>query len=98
MLIEFRNRQIEKVCTNATAARKKYGVDVARRIEQRLGEISASDTVEMMIHFHIGRCHALTGNRQGQYAVDLGHPLRMVFTKEGNAVQVATIEEIVDYH
>lgn len=98
MRIEYRNRQIRKVCTDATTARKKYGDQVARRIAQRLGEIGASDTVEMMIQFHIGRCHALTGDRQGQYAVDLVHPLRMVFTKDGDTVQVATIEEIVDYH
>lgn len=98
MRIDFRNRRIEKVCTDADAARKKYGADVARRIEQRMAEIDAADTVEMMIQFHIGRCHALTGNRQGQYAVDLVHPPRMVFTKDGETVQVATIEKIVDYH
>lgn len=98
MHIEYRNKQIRKICTDATAARKKYGDQTARRIAQRLGEIGASDTVESMVQHHIGRCHALTGNRQGQYAVDLVHPLRMVFTKDGDKVQVATIEEIVDYH
>lgn len=98
MRIEYRNKQIRKICTNATAARKKYGEQTARRIEQRLGEIDASETVEVMVQYRIGRCHALTGSRQGQYAVDLVHPLRMVFTKDGETVQVVTIEEIVDYH
>lgn len=98
MHIEYRNKQIQKICTDASAARKKYGDQTARRIAQRLGEIGASDTVETMVQCRIGRCHALTGNRQGQYAVDLVHPLRMVFTKDGEKVQVVTIEGIVDYH
>ncbi len=98
MEVEFRNKKIEKVCTNAAAARKRYGNEVARKISQRISEISAAPNVELMVAAHIGRCHPLLGDRAGQYAVDLVHPLRMVFTKEGDAVQVATIEEIVDYH
>ena len=53
---------------------------------------------EHMIKFHIGRCHPLTNNRKGQYAVDLVHPYRMIFEKHGNKIQVAHIMEIVDYH
>lgn len=98
MDVKYRNNKIWKVCTDASAARKKYGDEVARKIAQRVGEISAAPNVEMMIAVHIGRCHSLVGDRAGQYAVDLVHPLRMVFTKEGDSVQVATIEEIVDYH
>ena len=56
---------------------------MATKIHQRIDEISAADTVEMMIQFHIGRCHALTGSRQNQYAVDLVHPYRLVFEKQG---------------
>ena len=98
MLIEYRKNQLEKVCTDASFARKKYGDLMARKIFQRIGEIAASETVEAMVEHRLGRCHPLTGNRQGQYAVDLVQPYRMVFTKEGDSVQVVTIEEIVDYH
>ena len=52
---------------------------MADKIHQRIDEIGAADTVEMMIQFHIGRCHPLTQNRKGQYAVDLVHPYRLVF-------------------
>lgn len=98
MDVRYRNNKIEKVCTNASVARKKYGNEAARKIAQRIGEISAMPSIEMMIEHRVGRCHSLVGDRAGQYAVDLVHPLRMVFTKEGDSVQVATIEEIVDYH
>ncbi len=69
-----------------------------QKIHHRIDEIVAADTVEMMIQFHIGRCHPLTQNRKGQYAVDLIHPYRLVFEKNGGEIQVAKILEIVDYH
>ena len=98
MDIEYSNKQIEKVCTNASSASKKHGKEMAERIHQRIDEIDAADTIEMMIQFHIGRCHPLTQNRKGQYAVDLVHPYRLVFEKNGDEIQIANILEIVDYH
>ena len=55
-------------------------------------------TVEIMLQFHIGRCHSLSNNRKGQYAVDLINPYRLVFRKIGDEIQIAEIIEIVDYH
>lgn len=71
---------------------------MAEKIHQRIDEIAAADTVEMMIQFHIGRCHLLKGDRSGQYAVDLVQPYRLVFEKNGDEIQIAKIMEIVDYH
>ena len=71
---------------------------MANKIDQRIGEITASDTVEFMIQFRIGRCHPLHNNRKGQYAVDLVHPYRLEFEINGNEIQIANIMEIVDYH
>lgn len=85
MIIEYKNKSIEKVCTNAHEAIKRHGDKMAEIIHQRIGEIEAAETVEMMIKFRIGRCHPLTGNRKQQYAVDLLHPYRLVFEKKGTA-------------
>lgn len=82
MKVRYRNNKIRKVCTNANAARKEYGEKMARKIHQRIDELTAIDTVEMMIMYHIGRCHPLNGNREGQYALDLVHPYRLVFTQK----------------
>lgn len=98
MEITYKTKTIEKVCTDVRVAERKHGVRMAEKISQRLGEIRAADTVEMMIQFRIGRCHALTGNRDGQYAVDLVQPYRLVFEKNGEEIQIANIIEIVDYH
>ena len=74
------------------------GVKWPKKIHQRIDEIDAADTVEMMIQFHIGRRHPLTQNRKGQYAVDLVHPYRLVFEKNGDEIQIVNVLEIVDYH
>ena len=99
MIIQYRNNKIKKICTNNSAARKQYGQRMADLVQQRIQEIEASETVEEMIQYHIGRCHPLKGNRQGQYAVDLEQPHRLTFTVKHEIVQIAHIEEIVkDYH
>lgn len=98
MDVKYRNKGIEKVCTNASVAEKKYGSNMAEKIHQRIDQIKAAENVEQMIQFKIGRCHPLHQNREGQYAVDLVHPQRLVFEKEGNEIQIANIIEIIDYH
>lgn len=98
MDITYKNKKIEKVCTDVKIAERTYGKEMTEKIHQRIDEISAADTVEMMIRFHIGRCHSLSQNRKGQYAVDLVHPYRLVFEKNGDEIQIANILEIVDYH
>ena len=98
MEITYKNNKIRKVCCDAKTAERTYGQEMAEKIQQRIQEIEASDSVEMMIRFHIGRCLPLTQNRKGQYALDLVHPYRLVFEKNGNEIQIANILEIVDYH
>ena len=98
MDITYKNKKIEKICTDTKTAERTYGREMADKIHQRIDEITAADTVEMMIHFHIGRCHPLSQNGKGQYAVDLVHPNRLVFEKKGDEIQIANVLEIVDYH
>ena len=98
MDITYKNKKIEKVCTDAKMSDRTYGNEMSEKIQMCIGEMEAADTVEEMIKYHIGRCHPLTNNRKGQYAVDLVHLYRLVFEKHGNEIQVVHIMEIVDYH
>ena len=98
MIITYRNKRIERICTIAKEAEKLYGKIMAEKIHQRIDELTAADTVEMLIRFHIGRCHRLVQNRKGQFAMDLIHPYRLVFEQRGEEIQIAHILEIVDYH
>lgn len=98
MEVTYKNKKIEKVCKDAKTAERAYGREMAEKIQQRIDEITAADTVETMIRFRIGRCHPLSHNRKGQYALDLIHPYRLVFEKRGDIIQIANVLEIVDYH
>lgn len=98
MYVEYKNKRIEKICTVASEAEKKYGQKMADKIHLRIDQIRAADSVEQMIQFGIGRCHQLHYDRDAQYAVDLVHPMRLVFEKKENEVHVVNIIEIVDYH
>ncbi|GAA6390905.1 type II toxin-antitoxin system RelE/ParE family toxin [Megasphaera sp.] len=98
MKVSYRNRKIEKVCTNAQSARKTYGTTMAEKIHKRIDQLRSADSVEMMIQSRIGRCHPLMGNRENQYALDLEHPYRLIFTKKGDEIQIAEVQEIIDYH
>ena len=98
MDITYKNNKIMKICMDAKIADRTYGNEMSQKIQMRIDEIRAVDTVEEMIQCRIGRCHPLSNNRKGQYAVDLVHPYRLVFEKHGSEVQIAHIMEIVDYH
>ena len=98
MEIVYNNNSIRKVCTDASVAVKKYGRPMAEKIQQRISEIKSADSVEMMIQYKIGQCHPLHQNREGQFAVDLVHPQRLVFEKKNNEIRIVNILEIIDYH
>ena len=55
MEITYKNTKIKKVCTDAATAERAYGRRMAEKIHQRIDEITAADSVEMMIRFHVGR-------------------------------------------
>lgn len=71
---------------------------MAELIHLRIDQLNAAETVEEMINFSIGRYHQLNGNREGQYALDLVHPYRLIFVKIDDQIQIVKIIEIVDYH
>ena len=96
--ISYRTKKLEKACTKFSYAVTEYGDRIAVKIHQRIGEIQAADSVESLIQFSIGGCHALTGNRAGQYAMTLVQPYRLVFIKDNNGTVCVKIVEIVDYH
>lgn len=96
--ILFKNQRLEAYCTNLKKATKKYGLPMAYKIQQRIQEIKDAESVELMIQYQIGHCHALTGDRRGQYSVRLVGGYRLIFTYKNNEINIVLIEEIVDYH
>jgi len=100
--IEYKSHGIKEVCENAHEAEKAYGTDIAKAIHKRIPQIKAMDTVEELIRYRIGKCHALTADRKGKYAMHLTANYRLIFSKKdgdaGMHIQIAMIEKVEDYH
>lgn len=57
---------------------KAYGLQMAERLQQRLQELQAANSLLDMSHLPPARCHELV-NRNGVFSVNLEHPYRLLF-------------------
>ncbi|MFC2500431.1 hypothetical protein [Selenomonas noxia] len=111
MNIAFKTNKLEKTCNNHQAAIKTWGEQIARKIVQRLNEFRAADTLAVISHLPPPRLHKLKGKREGEYAVDLVQPVRLIFKVDQSPLPLLTdggvdhsmvtsimILEVEDYH
>ncbi len=96
--ITYKTRKLKEECTNFSTAKKNHGDSMAVLIHQRIAELNAADSVQMLVKFRIGKCHPLVGDRKGQYAMDLVQPYRLVFKLSEEESQVVQVIKIEDYH
>jgi plasmid maintenance system killer protein len=81
--VSFDDADLAETFLNARELRKKHGAVRARRIQQRLEDLEAAETLAAM-RSAPGRCHELRGDRAGQLSLDLDHPYRLLFRPAGN--------------
>lgn len=79
MDILYRNEGLEKACTKQKEAVRRYGPNNQKKLVQRLGEIQAAPNLETVLRLPAARCHPLSGDLKGFWAVDLVHPFRLLF-------------------
>ena len=98
MEVQFRTRKLRKQYEHFREAKKAYGLDVARKYIQRVGIMKKARHIEELRSFPGLHCHSLKGNRQGQWAVKLTGFDRLIFTLEGERLEVARIEEVSKHY
>lgn len=76
--ILFCTSKLEKECCDSKARRKRHGEERARRLGRRLDDLRAAATLAVMRTLP-GRCHALSADLKGEFAVDLDGPYRLIF-------------------
>lgn len=79
MIIYFRTKKLQKICSNTSVSIKKLGPEKTRKLQQRLMELKAASCLDDISRVPPPRCHQLSGNRDGQLSVDLLHPDRLIF-------------------
>ena len=96
--VTYKSDSLERTCTMYSVAKRKYGERMANLIHQRVDELNAALSVEMLVQYSIGRCHPLDGDRKGEYAMDLVHPYRLIFEHRKTEIYLVRIIDIEDYH
>ncbi len=79
MEILFQDRKLGKIWNNQSQLIRNYGQQQAKLLRRRLDDLIVADTLEDIRFLPQVRCHELKGNRQGQFAVDVVHPYRLIF-------------------
>ena len=111
MVIYFKTKRLQKICSNTNESIKKLGSKMARKLQQRLMELKAASCLADISKVPPPRYHQLSGDRGGQLSVDLEHPYRLLFILANDPIpakqdggldwaKVTEIEivEIVDTH
>jgi toxin HigB-1 len=92
MIVSFANRATERFARDGKS--KFTGMDIAKAFA-RLQVLHAATSLEDIPPLKSVGLHPLVGDRQGQWAMTINGPWRLVFRfRDGNAEEV----EIVDYH
>ena len=111
MEITFRTKKLKKTFDSERELKKTYGDRMARTIQKRLTILKNARSLSLVPTLPPDRLHLLTGNRSGQYAVDIVHPYRLILEPNHDPVPLKedggidkdgvtkiTILEVVDYH
>ncbi len=111
MDVLFADEKSARFFSSHSMLQKRYGAAGAAKIALRLQQLSAVPTLAHMRDLP-GRCHALLGDRSGQFAVDIQQPHRLIFEpakalpaddRSGgrdvwDRVDAVRIIKVVDYH
>ena len=110
MDLSYKNKKLEKKLTDSIELIKSFG-QLARKVNQRIKDLTDADNLAVMRLIPAARCHELSGARKGELAVDISGNYRLIFepfhsplpVKEDgglnwDAVTKIQINEIEDYH
>lgn len=86
MEIHVPNNKLRKTLFDASLLRKKYGEQLAKKVELRIATLAALENPGALWppNTYPERCHELKGALTGTFSIDLVHPFRMLFRLVGD--------------
>ncbi len=78
MKVTFGSKKIEKYFTNPKYMKKEFG-KLENMATQRFLDFLSFENLQALIDSGLGKCHSLTGDRIGLYAVFLSRNYRILF-------------------
>ncbi len=111
MEVLFTTRKLQKVCNSEREIIRVFGPSCGRLLQRRLVDLAAAASLAELSTLPQARCHPLKGQREGQFALDLEHPRRLILEAAHDPVPVredggidlervtrVCVVEVVDYH
>lgn len=98
MEVQFRTSRLRKQYQDVSQGERAYGRQVARRYVERINIIKHVRDIEELRRLPGLRCEPLKGPRTGQWAMRLTGFYRLIFTLQGEQLQVVRIEEVSKHY
>ncbi|GBO90464.1 type II toxin-antitoxin system RelE/ParE family toxin [Marinobacter salsuginis] len=98
MLVEFRSKKLEKCYREAKAASRAFGDVIGKKYIQRINIIKQTRNLDELQSLPGLRCHPLSGDRKGQYAVNLNGFYRLIFSLKDDVLEIVLIEEVSKHY
>lgn len=110
MTIFYSNNKLKKQFSSATEIKIAFG-NMAKKISDRLADIRAAPNLAVLMQLPAAKCHSLTGDRTGDWAVSVSGNYRIIFKiahdpiplKDATSINTIEVTEIIftgveDYH
>lgn len=98
MEVRFRTRKLEKQYQSHKEAERAYGQEVARKCIQRINIVKQTRNIEELKALPGLHCHPLKGDRRGQWVINLTGFYRLIFTLEGETMEIVRIEKVSKHY
>jgi proteic killer suppression protein len=92
MNIDYKSNKLRKILTTAILIKKEYGT-MAKKVSQRMEQLIAADNLAVLISLPVN-CHSLTGDRQGEWAIDISGNFRLIFEINQNPIPLKSDQSI----
>lgn len=98
MEVTFRTRKLEREYEESKRAIREYGQAVATRYIERINIIKHATDIEQLEKLPVIDCHPLKGDQKGEWSIKLTGQARLIFTLEGEALEIARIKEVSKHY
>ena len=97
MELTYKNDKLQDLCENPKFNKelvKKYGAEVAVKLPKRIKELKAFSSLNDVPTSPPYRRHKLTGDRDGQFAININGQYRLIFRQKENKIIIEDLRKI----
>jgi toxin HigB-1 len=96
--VTFGDDDLRRCYEDHKRATRRWGQKIARRYVDRINRLQASQTANDLRSFPELRLHPLTGDRKGQWALNLDSAWRLIVVFLDQGMKVVRVDEVSDHY